>query len=167
MTKCAERDIQLAATIMACSGLETLLMLACLCYRDRVTSSKAWHKNSKTKKRYSFLQNLERTELATLISVGLELSWFSAKIPEEMVREVNPTELAEVLSFVPSGELPSLVAANFPKDSRNRLHPGYCLRNDEDFEDSKSLTRGIAFVALALTSFIKQHDIELPKGDQT
>jgi hypothetical protein len=164
MTECSEHNIQLAATIMACSGLETLLMLACLCYRDRVMLSKSWRKNPKVKKHNSFLQNLERTELTTLIGIGAELDWFSADIPAEFSEKVDPAELADILTFVPSGESPSLVAATFAKDCRNRLHPGNCLRNDEDFEDSRSLTKGVAFVALALVSFFKQHDVELPSS---
>lgn len=135
-----EGDQMLAMTVMACSLMETLLMLACICYKHSVTSSKAWRKNRRAKKGRSFLDTLNNTELTTLIAVAEELQWFSTDIPEEFRNAVSPEEFESVMATVPKGLLPSEAAAKLAREARNRLHPGYCLREKIDLSDSKLLT---------------------------
>lgn len=161
------KDHMLAMTVMACSLMETLLMLACICYKHNVTNSDAWRNNRKAKKVRSFMDNLSHTELSTLIAIGEELLWFSPDVPEEFRKAVSPEEFESVMANVPKGSLPSEVAAKLAKEARNRLHPGYCLREKIDLSDSTMLVQGVAFAGLALASFVTMHGASAPSSTST
>jgi hypothetical protein len=153
----------LALTIMACSLLEMLLLLACLCYKNRVMLTTGWRENRRVKKNRTFLDNLTRTELNVLVTIGEELQWFSSTIPEEFIAEVgNTVELENALRSLPGNAIAAEIAARLAKDARNLLHPGLCLRVGNDLENEEGLANGAAFAGLALVSFMKKHDFELP-----
>ena len=142
MCNCIDGDAMLGATVMACSGFATLLMLACIGYRDIVGPTKAWRGLSKKAKTHTFLQVLQSKQMTIgkLIEIGEELSWFSANISEELVATVDPQEMAELLALVPAGSTAGSIAPRYAKDYRNRLHPAVCLRDGLDMEDRKSFS---------------------------
>lgn len=159
MSTCAQADAQLSAVVMACSGLECLLMMTCLCYKQEVAATKIWKKAAKKAKHKSFVGVLQdrNVGLSLLIDIGASLGWFSNEIPRAFASAVEPDELDSMLSLVPAGETAALVAPRLAKDMRNLLHPGACLRSGRDFESDVTLFSGVAFIGLALASFVTTH----------
>jgi hypothetical protein len=162
MCQCCEANAKLSSIVMACSGLETLLILACLCYKNEVITTRVWSKVSKKVKGKSFVQTLQDRSvgIATLIEIAECLGWFSPETPSEFTESVSPQEMESFLALIPIGETASSVAPRFAKDVRNLLHPGVCLRTGRDIESDESLLAGMASMGLALACFAMRQGTE-------
>lgn len=78
LSRATDGEAFFAASVMGCSVVESLLMLACIRHRNDVTMSKAWLAFARRRRKYGKLLHelLPRTDLADLIAIGQELGWF-------------------------------------------------------------------------------------------
>jgi hypothetical protein len=75
---CSEKQAYFAASVMGCSVLETVLMLACIRDSEGVLRTKKWKDfHQKNRRRGKFFDELlPWIDLGHLIGIGTELKWF-------------------------------------------------------------------------------------------
>lgn len=155
-TKCFAAEAYFSANIMGAATLETVLLLRCIFEEEHVCKTRAWQFCHKGKKML-FLKKLGKMDLATLLSIGEERSWFSQEsVPEAfkvaMAEHFGPAVTAELCKLIPQG---GQLSAHVSHDFRNQVHPAKCSREAFALNDPTGMFASLCLMA-AFSSFVEQ-----------
>lgn len=156
---CIKVDATFAGTVIGCSTLEGLLIVACLGRKSQVVTTKAWHNFAKRK--HTFVQNIGRIDLGILLSVATELGWFAKNIvPDDLIDYLLRSAPGAAENFKrarnelsESGGSGGDIVAVTAKSLRNFLHVGKCIR-ERISVDPQGIQVGYWATILAIFSFL-------------
>jgi hypothetical protein len=152
MLRCVESDAFLAAGIVGCALLESILLLACMRDRDEALATEAWRLfASKNKRRKLLFADLVLwIDLGNLVLIGLELGWFSKDNGATVAFFASFVGHEELISEFPELHLTPFEAISKVHELRNHVHPGNCVRGRISVNERTSkLSVGLVYASLA------------------
>ena len=151
MSRSLAGEAYFAGSVIGCSALEALLMMACLRDREAALQTKTWRSFAKRNRKRGklFVELLPWVEIGTLLAIGEELDWFrDDDRVQRIFAELEYWE--EALTEQPGLATKPLEAARQLIESRNLLHPGRIFRSKvRPTVESSKLSAALVYLSMS------------------